>query len=357
MIILAVLLKAIVLSALSAAAFAANYTVTVIPSPSGFTNVYMVVINNHGQIGGGGNIGATQRAFIATQAGTVVIPLPPGWLSAIGGVINDSGQVAGYNPITEQAFIGTASGSIAIPFPPGSPEAIVNGVNNQGQVGGSSDRTAFVGTVSGSALIPLPSGWVGAVGYAINNLGQVTGYGFGTTSQAYIGTTSGSTAIPILPGWTFTQGVGINDLGQVAGWGNNGTTTQAFIATATQMTPIPLPIGGADAYVGTASITNLGVVIGGSSVGGWIWDATNGTRLLDNLVPQGWNGVSPLSISQNGLILAQASHNGGENQFVILTPAAAPVTPAPSTLALVLIGATFCWIYLRRRLSRAAPPV
>jgi hypothetical protein len=54
-----------------------------------------------------------------------------------------------------------------------------------------------------------------------------------------------------------------------------------------------------------------------------------------------------ISISNNGLILAVASNNGGALQYVELIPAGLPGTPAPSTLALVLIGAMFCGIWLR----------
>jgi hypothetical protein len=65
-----------------------------------------------------------------------------------------------------------------------------------------------------------------------------------------------------------------------------------------------------------------------------------GTRLLNSLVPSGWNVTAAASISSNSLILAIASSNGGANQFVSLSPAL-PSTPAPSTLALFLIGAAF----------------
>lgn len=61
-------------------------------------------------------------------------------------------------------------------------------------------------------------------------------------------------------------------------------------------------------------------------MGAWIWDATNGTRLLKNCVPTGWNIFNAISISNNGLILAQGSLNGGTVQYVELVPAI-PTTP------------------------------
>jgi hypothetical protein len=104
--------------------------------------------------------------------------------------------------------------------------------------------------------------------------------------------------------------------------------------------------------VSRQSINNSGTVVGVSDENfpdsaGWIWDATNGTRLLNNLVPTGWNVKNAISISNNGLILAQASYQGGASQNVELIPAGLPTTPAPSTLILLLIGAMFCGIWLR----------
>jgi hypothetical protein len=346
------LLKALILFALSNGVFAATYLVAVIPPPGGFTNVSLVGINNAGQFAGTGTLGSTPQAFIESLSGSSAIPLPPGWVSAVGVAINDTGQVAGYgnNGSTNQSFIGSASGSTPIPLPPGSSFAFAQAVNNSGQVVGRGENMAFIGTISGSTSIPLPPGWTTSVGYAVNASGQVTGAVVNSTSQAYIGTTSVSVAIPFLPGWFFTQGEGINDLGQVAGWGNFGSVGRAFVATGTQMTAIPPPIGSTNTFVQGRSIDNQGTVIGGSSAGGWIWDATNGTRLLNNLLPAGWDAV-PISISNNGLILAQASLNGGASQFVELSPAPLPPTPAPSTLALFSIGAAFCLIWLRWNLG------
>jgi hypothetical protein len=338
-------------------AFGATYTVTPIPSPSGLTVNSMVGINNSGQVTGSGNAGATTHAFIASPSGSVAMPLISGWISMIGTAINASGQVAGYgnNGSTTLPFIGTTAGSTAIPLPSGWTSAEGNAINASGQVAGSgTTEQAFIGTLSGSTVIPLPTGWVGAVGYAVNASGQVTGYGVnGTVSQAYIGTTAGSTAIPLLSGWTSMQGTAINDSGQIAGFGNNGSGNQAFVATTSGATPIPLPAGATSASASAQSINNGGTVVGGSTAGGWIWDSINGIRLLNASAPSGWNVSSALSISNSGLILAQASQNGGALQYVELTPGGTvSSTPAPSTAALLLLGASMCWMWFRWRASR-----
>jgi MYXO-CTERM domain-containing protein len=85
-------------------------------------------------------------------------------------------------------------------------------------------------------------------------------------------------------------------------------------------------------------------VVGYSNAGGWIWSASSGTQLLNNLVPSGWVISGAIGISQNGLILAQGSFNGGASQYVELVPVV-PTTPAPSTGFLALGGLllVFAW--------------
>jgi hypothetical protein len=349
---LSVLRTVLIQAFISTVAFAANYTVTAIPGPSGYVVDSVSGINNSGQVTGYANIGATTQAFIGSPSGSVVLPLLAGWTNMFGTGINASGQISGWGNTAAStlAFIGTASGSTALPLPAGWSSAEGNAINASGQVAGSgSAEQAFIGTVSGNTAIPLPAGWIGAVGYAVNASGQVTGYGVnGTTQQTYVGTTSGSTGIPLLAGWTFMQGTAINDSGQIAGFGNNGTTTQAFTGTTGGITLIPLPAGSTSASLAAQAINNSGTVVGGSTAGGWIWDPTNGTRLLSSVVPSGWTVGSAISISNSGLILAQASLNGGTAQFVELSPALTS-TPAPSTLALLLVGASLCAMWLRRQ--------
>jgi hypothetical protein len=96
-----------------------------------------------------------------------------------------------------------------------------------------------------------------------------------------------------------------------------------------------IPSPGLYATVTFGSLNDLGVVVGGSNVGGWIWDAADGTLLLNSLLAApganmlpGWNVTNALSISNSGLILAQASCNGGPVEYVELS-----ATPGPSTCA------------------------
>lgn len=98
---------------------------------------------------------------------------------------------------------------------------------------------------------------------------------------------------------------------------------------------------------GGSSLNDLGVVVGYSDAGGWIWDASDGTQLLNNLVPAGWDVAEALSISDNGLILAQASFDGGPLEYVELDPA-----PEPRTYSLVGVGLLLLGFARRATLRR-----
>lgn len=349
----------------SAAAFAASgYTVQMIPPPGGFTNFSMSGINSSGQVAGNGYTGGTTQAFLGSPSGSAPIPmpvratpLPPESFSATYGTgINDLGQVGGWGElgaVERGAFIGTPSGSTVVPLPPGASDTIVfsGSINNSSQlvgytfVGGVGSQQAFLGTTSGSAWISLPSGWLIAYGAGVNNAGQIAGTlnqfgGNAAAFQAFVGNTSGSTAIPYPAGWTLTRGIALNDLGQVAGYGTTGATAanQAFIGSTSGSSAIPLPPGATTASVSFQSINNSGVVVGFSDSGGWIWDATTGTRLLNSSVPAGWTITNAISISGNGLILAQGSLNGGVSQYVELVPGSVTLTPAPGTWLLLITG-------------------
>jgi hypothetical protein len=355
-----VIRAALVLRFISTAGFAQTYSVVPIPPPSGTNAFVMTAINNLGQVAG--NVvqnGFVSQPFIATASGVTMVPLPNGWSSAYAVAINNLGQVTGYIPSSapSQAFIGSAAASVPIPFPSGSSSAFGVGINDSGQVAGYAyygsvfnDR-AFIGTASGTTLIPLPNGWSTMTAAAINKSGQVTGDS--GIAQPYIGSTSGTTPIPSPGGWSGPLVLAINDSGVVAGYGgpSPSATNQAFVSSLSGTTAIPLPIGATTATVTIGSLSNSGVVVGQSDAGGWVWDAKNGTRLLNSMMPSGWKVLSPLCISNNGLILAWASYQGGAQQVVELISAALPTTPAPSTLSLILIGVALCsvwWAHHRR---------
>jgi hypothetical protein len=343
----------------SAVALAGSYTVSVIPPPTGFTGSGMGGINNSGQVAGYGFNGSANQAFIGSPSGSAAIPFPSGWTSSEGNGINNLGQVAGFvaNGGNNQAFVGTVSGSTVLPLPTGWSVAYGNAINDSGQVAGFASNSvqtshqAFIGTPAGVTLIPIPTGWKNSLASAINSSGQVAGdvtsAGAGA-DQAFIGTPSGSVVLPLPTGWGIANGTAINNSGQVAGQVADIALSggQAFIGTTSVITLIPLPAGATHASASEYGCLNdAGVVEGTSDQGAWIWDASNGTRLLSHLVPSGWTISSAASISQNGLILGQGSFNGGSTQFVELVPAAVPTTPAPATGFLAITGLLFVFAW------------
>jgi hypothetical protein len=355
----------------AAGAFASSmYSVAPVLTP-GFTGIEIYQINDSGQVVGfGDNPSGHNETFLAnTSTGPSAIPLPSGWFNLQGWGLNDSGVVAASGPnasVATQAATGTTSASTGLPYPSGGwSGALAFGISDTGYVTGYVSKTgltqAFLYNGSTSQTIALPStgGWTQARGLDVNDSGQVAGWVYnGIDYQAFMGTPSaGPTLIPLPTGWISDQGASINDSGQVAGYGDTSSGGyMAFIGTTAGSMAIPLPTGATSASTSsdtTGILNNAGDVVGDSNAGGWIWDAADGTLLLNPLlVTSGWNIVDAISISNNGLILALGTYEGGSSeQWVELTPQTTGEAPEPSTLIMSLVGVAA--LILRRRLSRA----
>lgn len=337
------------------------YSVSVIQSPAGWSGITMYGINDSGQAVGTadyttpGQCCVSYRAFIGTAFSSTPIPLSGDWSTTTGFAINDSGQVTGVGSSlggapNGQAVIGAASGITPIPLPGGWPSTagpVGLAIDSSGQITGYGTNgtvdQAFVGTPSGSTPIPLPNGWTNSYGYAINSSGQVAGYVSNTSGnnqynqsgdgQAFIGTESSITPIPLPTGWADAFGLAINDSGQVVGYGysfSGDPFSQAFIGTASGSTAIPLPEGSNFVTISPDSLNDSGVVVGYSALGGWMWDAADGTVLLNAFVPTGWNITDAIAISNSGLILAEGSFNGGTIEYVELSQSGLS-SPEPTT--------------------------
>lgn len=318
-------------------AFGERYDIAVIPPPDGFTSFFQAYgINNSGQVAGTGVIGNTVQAFVGSPKGSLPVPLPVGYdYSRVFG-INSFGQVAGYvatttPPIKTQAFIGTPGDATLIPLPTGWTTSNAYGVNDSGVTvgaGGTDPDGPTFRVFIGSAAVPLAPEWTSgflpeSCGYTINNSGQIVGYvTSGSNTSPFIGTAEGVNLIHPPRGWIFASvGYGLNDAGEVAVLGSSGTNSQVFVYTATGTQPVPLPSGATTVAInGYSNMNNAGTVVGWSDAGAWIWQDSQGTVLLNTLVPSGWNVTDALGISDNGLILARASFEGGASQFVELLP-------------------------------------
>ncbi len=329
---MATIRRIVLLCALSSMPLAAAaYSVTVLAVPSGYSTFNVAAINNSGQVVAAGFQGNTEAVFIGNAGGWTMIPMPTGSLIPYGYAINDAGQVAGtvYIGGQPQAFIGTTAGITVIPPLPGLVGTYGFGINNSGQVTGyglAGTSQGYIGTVSGMTPIAIPAREVAVYGYAINASGLATGYasnGIFAANQAFIGNASSSSAIASPAGWSDVGAFAINASGQIAGYGTNASNKQqAFIGNLSGIAPIPLATGATNGTASFGSVNDTGVVAGTSDAGAWIWDASNGTRLLNTLVPPGWTIVTAAAINNNGTILATASF-GGVASSVILTPSSA----------------------------------
>ena len=186
-----------------------------------------------------------------------------------------------------------------------------------------------MGTASGLVPIPLLPGYPISDGSAINASGMVAGFAVTSLGQsiAFIGTSNSATPLPMVSGWNFMTALAINSAGEVAGWGGDASGhTQAYLGTPAASSAIPMPYLATDTMIAAGSMNDARMVVGSSTIsgvnlGGWIWDATDGPVLLNALVVSpAWNITNAISISGNGLILAQASYQGGPVQFVELSP-------------------------------------
>ncbi|HEY3823254.1 MAG TPA: hypothetical protein VGL82_01795 [Bryobacteraceae bacterium] len=320
------------------------YTVAAIPIPAGLTNTNIDGINDLGQVVGYGNNNSIIQSFISTTQGSMVVTPPSGWDAIVASGINDSGAVVGTGVNSSgvnQGFTGTTSGITPFPTPNGyTGDALeIYGINDNGQlVGVVLGSQVFIGTAAGltTTLQTEFTLFSDINALSINDSGQIAAWGLnGDVFTAFVSTASGDAQISPLNGWCNISALGINDSGQVVGngftftpspIGNLCTATQAYIGTAAGIAAIPLPVGATVNTVGDGSVNNSGTVVGYSDAGGWIWNAANGTQLLNLFVPAGWNITDAISISNNGLILAEGSYNGGATEYVELATSPEPFT-------------------------------
>lgn len=335
------------------------YTIAPVLAPPGTEISNFSGLNNSGQITGVASTGGTAaQAFTGGTSSSTLVPLPSGYTHATGTALNDLGQVTGYvQGLEPTAFIGSTSGSSPIPLAPNDIFEIGLGVNNSGVVtgGGSGPvlNTTFLFDGSANSLVPPPPGWASASSsFGINGSGEIVGFGLNGLSVAQLFVSLGgvSTPVPDPSGFSTAYQGAINDSAEIAGIGNNSTTSQAFIGTTTGTTAIPLPAGATsvtpNGIVFFIGLNDLGVVIGNSDVGPWIWDSPDGTRLLDNLVPSGWTLSYVFGINNLGQIGAAASFDGSGEEAVILSPA---TTPEPASAELFGLALAFA-IGLSRRI-------
>lgn len=136
----------------------------------------------------------------------------------------------------------------------------------------------------------------------------------------------------------------INDSGQVVGATYDAGIVRVFTGDSNGTITLPAVSGCVSTLA--PSINDHGQIVG-SGCGGWIWDESNGTRLLNDLVPSGWQIGEVGGINNNGQIAAYATNSLGFSGRVILDPTLGPGpdlppvpagTPEPRTWVVVVSG-------------------
>jgi hypothetical protein len=83
---------------------------------------------------------------------------------------------------------------------------------------------------------------------------------------------------------------------------------------------------------------------GGPPSTGFLWRPSGGFENLNNLVDHSWTIHNAFSINNEDQILAEASYNGGADQFVLLDP-----VPEPSSIMLLITATGLIAAAARRR--------
>lgn len=122
-------------------------------------------------------------------------------------------------------------------------------------------------------------------------------------------------------------------MGQLYSTDSSGVV-RVFLATTTGSVLLPSLPGCQSAT--NPSLNNAGQVVG-TSCAGWIWDAQNGTRSLDDLVPAGWHIYTANAINDKGQILAVAG-NSAVQGLAILDPQSATPDTTPPVISPLLSG-------------------
>lgn len=335
----------ILVTALSASAAHAQFTVTPLGNAGGGTSA--VALNSSGEVTGWTvTAGGAVHSFItgANGVGMTLLGTPPGQ----GGVsyaqsINDSGQVAGYFVTwggVEHAFATGANGASMTDLGTlGGSTSLAAGINASGKVVGSSATSTpyqYHAFISGSAggMADLGPGYA----FAINATGQVAGYS--ASGRAFLTGPSGGAMKDLgTLGGSSSEAFALNNLGQVVGYSTlaAGNNLEGFITgpngvgmrdigTLGGPRSIPAGVNDAGVVVGwsyTASYDQHAFVTGANGVG--MTDLNTLVKLAD-----GATLMEAAGINDAGQIIVNAS----DGEAYLLTGS----VPEPGTFALLLSG-------------------
>jgi hypothetical protein len=338
----------------AALAQAPSYSVRPIPLPPGATGPHTGSVNNQGLIALYAKLPNGFEPYVGTPSTSAALAFPSGLAAFTNAnfALNDSGQVAGFGFNASNNYQGFFD-AFAVPNPAGLLEGEILAMNNFGVVAGTaSDNFSFdpVFAFVGSTLIPATADFTPFAATGVNDTGTVVGTGNPTAtpgvSQAFYYAGSVLTPIALPPQWGFSAAVAINSSGLVLCSGKAGNFAQEaflFDISSGNQTIIPVPAGwqslGPLALNDAGQVVGLVIASGGQSTSAFLWDSVNGTRLLNSLVPSGWNITKATGINNSGQIAAEAQSTAdGVSVAVRLDP---PQCAQPPSLSGFNGGAGF----------------
>jgi uncharacterized membrane protein len=240
-----------------------------------------------------------------------------------------------------------------LPLPPGETLGDANSVNASSVAVGSVDAGSLQrGTIysGGSATIitqTTANGSFFVTAFGINDSGRVIGQGIDPNNAArnvgIVYDIGQSTAFEVgaLPGLNGALAFGVSNTGYVVGSSmlNQGSGTPFIWSDQGGMVAIPLATGTSE---GSArAVNSAGWVVGNDSSAfsiPFLYDGTTTYRLADLIPPgSGWDlsmntSSSADGISENGVIVGTAVHNGETHAYAMVPVAPSP-TPTPTPTA------------------------
>jgi hypothetical protein len=315
---------------------------------------------SHGDIAVGRSIRTSgSQAFTWTLKGGIVgLPNLAGRSNAVSNSANDTGIVVGTaaNTLfgTDRLPVIWQNGAVSqLPFPTGETLGDANSVNASSVAVGSVDagslqRGAIYSGGSGTIITQTTAnGSFFVTAFGINDSGRVVGQGIDPNNAArnvgivYDIGQSMAFEVGALPGFNGALAFAVSNTGHVVGSSmlNQGSGLPFIWSDQGGMVAIPLATGTSE---GSArAVNSAGWVVGNDSSAfsiPFLYDGTTTYRLADLIPPgSGWDlsmntSSSADGISENGVIVGTAVHNGETHAYAMVPVAPSP-TPTPTPTA------------------------
>ena len=284
--------------------------------------------------------------------------------------INAAGDVVGRSTIADGSTSAALwkNGSTADLGSLGAGRGIAFAVNDAGQAVGSSRSLPGSQTHAtlwtGNAVTDLGTlGGTDSFAYAINNAGKTVGYSTirANNAIAHAVLWYAGQLVDLNPaGYSASVANGINFGGRIAGYAQpvNTRISHAVAWGSAGFTDLGT-LGGVNSQA--TGINDAGQVVGSSNTTGnlayhaALWNAgavTDLNSFLDAAQANTWDLQFAFAINAGGSITGQAMNNfTHETHAYLLSAAAAPPVPEPTSLALMLAGLGATGLVLRRRRS------